>query len=80
MKISGNRILVVPTATSVLETGFPADEKLKNRLFDMSVTDDNKLWVGGASTELKLFDLLGHLHHTVSISCKACTYVCTTNK
>lgn len=35
----------------------------------MSVTDDNKVLMGGYSTELKLFDLLGHLHHTVSISC-----------
>lgn len=73
-------MLDVPTATFVIETGFPADEKFKNRPYDMSVTEDNKVWMGEYSTELKLFDLLGHLHHTVSISCKACTYVCTTNK
>lgn len=38
IKLSGNRILDVPTATFVLETGFPANEKFKNRLYDMSVT------------------------------------------
>lgn len=33
------------------------------------ITDDNKVWMGEYSTELKLFDPLGHLHHTVSTFC-----------
>lgn len=32
------------------------------------VTDDNKAWMGGASSQLKLFDIQGHIHHTVSIT------------
>lgn len=40
-------MLDVPTATFVIETGFPADGKFKNRLYDMSVTDDNKVYVDG---------------------------------
>ena len=35
----------------------------------MAVTDDQKLWMGGQSRELKLFDLQGHLHRTVTITC-----------
>lgn len=27
------------------------------------------MWIGGASSELKLYDLYGCLHHTVSITC-----------
>uniref|UniRef100_K1QUM6 Tripartite motif-containing protein 45 n=1 Tax=Magallana gigas TaxID=29159 RepID=K1QUM6_MAGGI len=71
-------ILAVPMVTSVIDTGFPAGEK-KNRLFDMAVTDDNKVWMGGASRELKLFDLQGHLHHTVSIT-NTGMYLCMYNK
>uniref|UniRef100_A0A8W8I2G9 B box-type domain-containing protein n=1 Tax=Magallana gigas TaxID=29159 RepID=A0A8W8I2G9_MAGGI len=55
-ELPGRRILEVPTVTSVIDTGFPADRK-KNRLYDMAVTDDNKVWMGGASFELRLFDL-----------------------
>nr|XP_034325696.1 uncharacterized protein LOC105347626 [Crassostrea gigas] len=72
-------ILEVPTVTSVIDTGFPADEKFKNRLHDMVVTDDNKVWIGGYSTELKLFDLQGHLHHTVNITRNG-MYLCMYNK
>ncbi|XP_052697508.1 uncharacterized protein LOC128175721 [Crassostrea angulata] len=77
--LSGRRILKVPTLTSVINTGFPANEKFNNRLFDMAVTDDNKVWMGGESTELKLFDLQGHLHHTVSIT-NTGMYLCMYNK
>ncbi|XP_062618335.1 uncharacterized protein LOC134279943 [Saccostrea cucullata] len=39
-----------------------------NRLFDMIPLGDDKVWAGGASHELKLFDLQGCLHDTVDIS------------
>uniref|UniRef100_A0A8W8I1U2 B box-type domain-containing protein n=2 Tax=Magallana gigas TaxID=29159 RepID=A0A8W8I1U2_MAGGI len=77
--LPGRRILEVPTVTSVIDTGFPADEKYKTRLYGMAVTDDNKVWMGGVSTELKLFDLQGHLHHTVSITTKG-MFLCMYNK
>uniref|UniRef100_A0A8W8I213 B box-type domain-containing protein n=9 Tax=Magallana gigas TaxID=29159 RepID=A0A8W8I213_MAGGI len=76
--LPGRRILEVPTVTSVIDTGFPASEK-ENRLYDMAVTEDNKVWMGGASYELKLFDLQGHLHHTVSITTHG-MYLCMYNK
>nr|XP_034326055.1 E3 ubiquitin-protein ligase TRIM71-like [Crassostrea gigas] len=61
-----------------LNTRFPADEN-NNGLYDMAVTDDNKVWMGGESRELKLFDLQGHLHHTVSITFLG-MYLCVYNK
>ncbi|XP_052697169.1 E3 ubiquitin-protein ligase TRIM36-like [Crassostrea angulata] len=76
---SDRKILDVPTVTSVIDTGFPADEETKNRLYDMAVTDDNKVWMGGESRELKLFDLQGHLHRTVSITYRG-IYLCMFNK
>ncbi|XP_052699314.1 uncharacterized protein LOC128176806 [Crassostrea angulata] len=78
-ELSGRRILEGPTVISVIDTGFPADEKNENRLYDMAVTDDNKVWMGGRSTELKLFDLQGHLHHTVSITARG-MFICMYNK
>eukprot|EP00105_Crassostrea_gigas_P001662 XP_011413917.1 PREDICTED: E3 ubiquitin-protein ligase TRIM36-like [Crassostrea gigas] len=79
-KESSNRtILDVPTVTSVIDTGFPANEETNNRLYGMAVTDDNKVWMGGASKELKLFDLQGHLHHTVSITTHG-MFLCMYNK
>ncbi|XP_065944773.1 E3 ubiquitin-protein ligase TRIM71-like [Magallana gigas] len=77
--LSGRRMLEVPTVTSVIYTGFPASKKYKSRLFDMAVTDDKKVWMGGYSRELKLFDLQGHLHHTVSITDYG-MYLCMYNK
>nr|XP_011440098.1 uncharacterized protein LOC105337168 [Crassostrea gigas] len=86
-ELPGRRILEVPTVNSVIDSGFPANKKNKNRLYDMTVTDDNKVWMGGHSKELKLFDLQGHLHHTVRLTANGmyfCLYkkqvVYTTNK
>nr|XP_011439546.2 uncharacterized protein LOC105336787 [Crassostrea gigas]XP_011439547.2 uncharacterized protein LOC105336787 [Crassostrea gigas]XP_011439549.2 uncharacterized protein LOC105336787 [Crassostrea gigas] len=76
---SDRRMLDVPTVTCVIDTGFPASEKDQNRLYDMTVTDDNKVWMGGASEELKLFDLQGNLHQTVSITTEG-MYLCMYNK
>lgn len=73
------KILDVPTVISVIDTGFPADENYTNRLHDMAVTDDNKVWMRGHSKELKLFDLQGNISHTVSISCTA-MFICMHNK
>ncbi|XP_052689816.1 uncharacterized protein LOC128167888 [Crassostrea angulata] len=44
------------------------DDDEKGRLYDMAVTDDNRVWMGGEGRELKLFDLQGNLHHTVGIT------------
>nr|XP_034326321.1 uncharacterized protein LOC117689406 [Crassostrea gigas] len=78
-ELPDRRILDVPTVTYVIDTGFPAHEEYKTRLYDMTVTDDNKVWMGGQSTELKLFDLQGYLHHTVRITVKG-LYFCMYNK
>uniref|UniRef100_A0A8W8I273 B box-type domain-containing protein n=1 Tax=Magallana gigas TaxID=29159 RepID=A0A8W8I273_MAGGI len=77
--LSGRRTLNVPTVTSVIDTGFLASVKNKPRLYAIAVTDDNKVWMGGESTELKLFDLQGHLHHTVCITYRG-MYLCVHNK
>ena len=76
---SGRKVLEVPSVSSVIDTGFPADDKYNNRLYDMAVTDDQKVWMGGESYELKLFDLQGHLHRTVIIPWIG-TFICMYNK
>ncbi|XP_022320064.2 uncharacterized protein LOC111122565 [Crassostrea virginica] len=76
---SGRKLLEAPSVSSVIDTGFPADKKNNNRLYDMAVTDDQEVWMGGASKELKLFDLQGHLHRTVTITCRG-IYICMYNK
>ncbi|XP_078323263.1 uncharacterized protein LOC144622468 [Crassostrea virginica] len=67
---SGRKVLEVPSVSSVIDSGFPAYEN-NNRLYDMAVTDDQKVWMGGNSYELKLFDLQGHLHRAVTITDKS---------
>ncbi|XP_065944286.1 uncharacterized protein [Magallana gigas] len=67
-ELSRRTILDVPTVTSIIDTGFPADEEYENRLYDMAITDDNKVWMGGESRELKLFDLQGNILQTISIT------------
>ncbi|XP_052676416.1 uncharacterized protein LOC128157819 [Crassostrea angulata] len=61
------RLLDVPLLTGIIDTGFPAHEKYSSRMYDMAITDDNKVWAGG-NGELKLFDFQGNLHQTVNIS------------
>lgn len=47
----------------------------------MAVTDQNKVWMGGQGDKLKLFDLHGHFHHSVSTADDGMFLnVCTTNK
>eukprot|EP00105_Crassostrea_gigas_P002563 XP_011415132.1 PREDICTED: uncharacterized protein LOC105319327 [Crassostrea gigas] len=78
-EFSCRRMLDVPIVTSVIDTGFPANKRYESRLYDMAVTDDNKVWMGGASYGLKLFDLQGNLHHTVRITVEG-MYLCMYNK
>ncbi|XP_078323006.1 uncharacterized protein LOC111127213 [Crassostrea virginica] len=73
------KIIEVPTVSCVIDSGFPSDERYNARLFDMVVTDDKKVWMGGQSRELKLFDLQGHLHRTVTITCTG-NYISLYNK
>nr|XP_022326082.1 uncharacterized protein LOC111126017 [Crassostrea virginica]XP_022326083.1 uncharacterized protein LOC111126017 [Crassostrea virginica] len=75
---SGRKVLEVPSVSSVIDTRFPGSEK-KNRLYDMAVTDDQKVWMGGYSRELKLFDIQGHLNRTVTITTQG-MYICMYNK
>ncbi|XP_078322991.1 uncharacterized protein LOC144622241 [Crassostrea virginica] len=76
---SDRKVLEVPSVSSVIDPGFPASKKYNTRLYDMAVTDDQKVWMGGESNELKLFDLQGHLHHTVTITAQG-MYICMYNK
>ncbi|XP_078323261.1 uncharacterized protein LOC144622464 [Crassostrea virginica] len=76
---SGREVLEAPPVSSVIDTGFTASKKYNSRLFDMAVTDDQKVWMGGASSELKLFDLQGHLQRTVTITTQG-MYICMFNK
>ena len=75
----GRKVLEVPSVSSVIDTGFPAREKYNSRLYDMAVTDDQKVWMGGESKELKLFDLQGRLQRTVTITDTG-MYICMYNK
>ena len=75
--VAVRKVLEVPTVTTVIETGFFADTNFA--FFDMAVTDDKKVWMGGASNELKLYDLQGNLHRTVTISYTG-MYICMYNK
>ncbi|XP_056015630.1 uncharacterized protein LOC125674334 [Ostrea edulis] len=66
--ISNHKILEMPRVVTAIDTGFPADEEYNNRLLDIVVIDDNRVWMGGESYELKLFDFQGNLHDTVTIT------------
>lgn len=71
-------VLEMPTLTSVIDSEFPSDKENGNRLYDLAITDDNKVWMGGNSKELKLFDLQGNLHRTVHITCMG-LFLCVHN-
>jgi hypothetical protein len=66
--IANHKILPVPEVIAAIDTRFPSEEIHKSRLYNIAVTDDNKIWMGGASYELKLFDFQGVLHDTVPIT------------
>ncbi|XP_056001162.1 uncharacterized protein LOC130046459, partial [Ostrea edulis] len=65
--ISKQKILEVPKVVTAIDTGFPAGEN-NNRLYGIAVIDDNIVWIGGTSTDLKLFDFQGNRQDTVSIT------------
>ncbi|XP_062580034.1 uncharacterized protein LOC134242042 [Saccostrea cucullata] len=65
---SSRQALDVPTVLSSFDTEFPASKEYNSRLYDMVPLGDDKVWAGGASKELKLFDLQGRLHDTVTIT------------
>nr|XP_022328648.1 uncharacterized protein LOC111127660 [Crassostrea virginica] len=46
---------------------------------ECQIDENKKVWMGGHSRELKLFDLQGHLHRTVTITCTG-IYICLHNK
>lgn len=69
----------VSAVISVIDTGFPASDEYQSRLYDMAVTDDNRVWMGGNDRKLKLFDMQGNIHKSVSISWKG-MYICVHNK
>ena len=41
----------VPAVSCVIDCGFTLDEKYNARLYDLAVTDDKKVWMGGHETE-----------------------------
>nr|XP_022320416.1 uncharacterized protein LOC111122778 [Crassostrea virginica] len=76
---SCRKVLELLTVSSVIDTGFPANEITNNHLYAMAVTDDQKVWMGGESYELKLFDPQRHLQRTVTITTQG-MYICMYNK
>ena len=80
LEISDMKMLEVPLLSAVMDTGFPSHKDDKNRLYDMAVTDDKKIWMGGESKELKLFDFQGNLHRTVTITYPRGAFICMYNK
>ena len=78
--VSDRKMLEVPLVSHVIDTDFPANNDNNNRLYDMAITDDKKVWIGGESNELKLFDLQGNLHRTVTITYPRGMYICMYKK
>lgn len=67
MNCRERKVIKVPTIQYAIDTGFPAD-KNANRLLEVAASGDNNVWMKGASTELKLLDIQGNLHHTTIIN------------
>ncbi|XP_061167204.1 uncharacterized protein LOC133176049 [Saccostrea echinata] len=61
--------LDIPTVLSIFDTAFPANKENNNRLYDIVPLGHDRVWAGGNSNELNLFDLKGSLHDTVTITC-----------
>ncbi|XP_078327248.1 uncharacterized protein LOC111126984 [Crassostrea virginica] len=78
---SSRKVLEVPKIVRHLETKFPVNEKYKCRLYDMALTADKEVWMGGSNGEFKLFDLKGNLHghRTVPVKSEG-LYICMHNK
>ena len=66
--VAVRKVLEVQTVTTVIETGFLADTNNNFAFFDMAVTDDKKVWMGGASNELNCMTSrkpLPHRHYII---------------
>jgi hypothetical protein len=74
-----HKILEKPRVTTAIDTGFPANREYNDRLYDIVAMGDNRVWMGGASGELKLFDFQGVLHDTVPITARG-LYLTVHNK
>nr|XP_022306687.1 tripartite motif-containing protein 45-like [Crassostrea virginica]XP_022306688.1 tripartite motif-containing protein 45-like [Crassostrea virginica]XP_022306689.1 tripartite motif-containing protein 45-like [Crassostrea virginica] len=77
--VSSRRALEAPSVSFVIDAGFPAGANHNCRLYDMAVTEDKKIWLGGHATELKLFDFKGNLHRTANTTYVG-MYICLYNK
>ena len=68
------KVLEIPESVRHLETKFPVSEKYKCRLYDITVTADKEVWMGGSNGKLKLFDLEGNLHDHRTVPIKSALY------
>jgi hypothetical protein len=68
--ILNSEILELPSVSVIntIDSGFPASEKHEDRLYAIVAVDDERVWMGGESEELKLFDFYGILYDTVPIT------------
>ncbi|XP_061173728.1 uncharacterized protein LOC133182895 [Saccostrea echinata] len=65
---SQRQSLDVPTVLFTFDTGFPADKSSGHRLNSIVPLGEDRVWTGGHSNELKLFDFQGRLLDTITIS------------
>ena len=65
------KVLEIAKSVRHLETKFPVSEKYKCRLYDITVTADKEVWMGGSNGKLKLFDLEGNLHDYRTVPIKS---------
>ncbi|XP_061179558.1 uncharacterized protein LOC133188195 [Saccostrea echinata] len=57
------------TRPAFFQPSFPANKENNNWLYDIVPLGHDRVWAGGNSNELNLFDLKGSLHDTVTITC-----------
>jgi hypothetical protein len=73
------KVLEIPKVMATMDSGFSASDGYNECLYDIAVLNDNRMWMGGASRELKLFDFQGNVHATVPITVKG-MYLTVHNK
>ena len=62
------KLIEAPIVSFYIDSGFPPNQK-NFRLYSITLTKDRKMWMGGESRKLKLFDNHGNPHRSVSIPC-----------
>ncbi|XP_078323001.1 uncharacterized protein LOC144622255 [Crassostrea virginica] len=72
------KLIEAPIVSFCIDSGFPPNKK-NCRLYSIALTKDRKMWMGGESRKLKLFDSHGNLHRSVSIPCTG-FYICMFDK